>query len=333
MNDLQFQLQSQLAELAESGSRDSRRLFHGRGGCYWGLEQLSVDFFWPVLLITFYKPTAAEISEQQLITSILQIMTALPLPQPLQAACVQRRYLPDAPIEIVRGELPVELLARRGAQKFILRLKGNQNSGFFLDMEPGRCWLEAIAVGKRILNLFSYTCAFSVVAAAAGAAQVVNVDMSRAALERGRQNHRLNGIPTDAVQFLGLNILKSWGRIRRAGPFDIAVIDPPSFQPGSFVAARDYHKLLRRVPEFMRPGGELLLCLNAPELGPDFLLRLVQQHCPACELVERLPAALDFPDADPQRELKLLHFRYRGRHPFVNGRTASADETAPAGAA
>ncbi len=188
----------------------------------------------------------------------MQALRALVGQGPVTALMVQRRYLPQAPAECVAGQLPETVFARRGEARFAIQLGEQQNTGFFLDMEPGRRWLEARANGKRLLNLFAYTCAFSVVAQLAGAASVLNVDMSRAALNRGRDNHRLNSLPTNSIRFLQADILKSWGRIRRPGPFDVAIFDPPSFQPGSFEARRDYS------------GGWLMVLSECAGVGGGF---------------------------------------------------------------
>ena len=76
--------------------------------------------------------------------------------------------------------------------------------------------------------------AFSVAAMAGGATQVVNLDMARAALSRGRDNHRLNQHDLSQVVFLGHDLFKSWGKVAKYGPYDLIIIDPPSFQRGSF---------------------------------------------------------------------------------------------------
>lgn len=287
--------------------RDSRRLFHGRGCCYPGFEQVTVDLFMPVIWVTFFKQN----DDPEFETHAMVGLTELAQQHGLEALLVQRRYLPQSPSECVWGSIPEPMFAQRGGAKFTIQLGGRQNTGFFLDMEPGRRWLQARANNKSVLNLFAYTCAFSVVAQQAGAMSVVNVDMSRGALNQGRQNHRINDLSTDSIRFLQENILKSWGRIRKPGPYDIAIIDPPTFQRGSFVAEQDYRKLVRRIPQLMAPGGELLLCLNSPQLGEDFLCDLVAQECPDCCFIGRLSPSEDFPDANAQQQLKLLHFIYR----------------------
>lgn len=283
---------------------DSRRIFHGRGHCFTGLEFVSVDFFQSLLLLTcFSEPPAAWI--ETFIEKISPLLSPM-----ITGVVVQYRYLSGAPSITVWGEMPADVYARRGDLRFALVL-AQQNVGYFLDMEPGRAWLEEHATNRRILNLFAYTCAFSVVAISAGAKQVVNVDMSRRSLERGRQNHVVNQLNREASVFLAEDIMKSWGRIKRRGPYDLLVIDPPSYQPGSFIAQKDYVKVLRRIPELMPGGGLVLACLNAPELGADFLADMIAANCPNCSVPERLVPSEDFPDIDADRQLKLLIFSYQ----------------------
>ncbi|WP_084005495.1 class I SAM-dependent methyltransferase [Gilvimarinus polysaccharolyticus] len=284
--------------------QDSCRLFHGRGQCYPGLEFVCLDFFQPVLLITlFAEPPNTWLAE--LIAELTPVAVKVGW-----TIVVQRRYLEGAPSEVVEGNMPERWLAARGPLRFLLNPLTQQNVGYFLDMEPGRQWLEAVAPGKRVLNLFAYTCAFSVVAVAAGAERVVNVDMSKKALAQGRENHHINGLDKQRSAFLPEQILKSWSRIRRQGPYDIVIFDPPSFQRGSFVASKDYAKLVRRLPELMPEGGRVLACLNAPELATDFLLECFAEHCPTAQFVARLASAPEFPDANPEQRLKLLHFEF-----------------------
>jgi 23S rRNA (cytosine1962-C5)-methyltransferase len=160
-----------------------------------------------------------------------------------------------------------------------------------------------------VLNLFAYTCAFSVVAIAAGAEKVVNVDMSSAALNLGRANHQLNNLAKSKSEFVAENILKSWSRVKKPGPYDLVIIDPPSYQKGSFIAEKDYAKVIRRLPELMPAGGLVLACLNAPELSEGFLKQQFVEQCPHAEFIERVKPHADFPDIDPEQQLKLLVYR------------------------
>jgi 23S rRNA (cytosine1962-C5)-methyltransferase len=178
-------------------------------------------------------------------------------------------------------------------------------------MAEGRGWVArhvAANPGLKVLNLFAYTGAFSVVARLAGAAQVVNVDMSHGAMAIGQQNHALNGIGSGA-SFLAHDIFTSWGKITRGGPYGLVIADPPSYQKGSFVATKDYARLLRRLPDLLAPDGRAMLCLNAPELGSDFLHGLVREHAPGLRFEQRLANPAAFADTDPERALKVLIYR------------------------
>ncbi len=305
-------LRKELEEISNDGSArslDSRRWFHGRGHCVPELSFLCIDFFDPILHLTLFKAPESDVWLGQFVADLVALLDEFPQYAGIEGVNVQERFLEGAPSEVVWGSIPEPLYAQRGEQKFIIKLGQRQNTGFFLDMEPGRRWIETQAPGKRVLNLFSYTCAFSVVALQAGAECVVNVDMASGALNQGRDNHRLNGLPKQASQFMCENILKSWSRIRKRGPYDIVVLDPPSFQRGSFVASKDYARLVRRLPEMMPQGGQVLACLNAPELGEDFVRSLFAELLPGSQFLERLAAHEDFPDVDPSRQLKLMVFK------------------------
>lgn len=302
LQDLQLCVQQQIAH-SQAEVLDSYRMFHGRGKTFPGLEFICVDFFQPLLLLTCYQEPPSQWLDEF-------VQQAQPFFAPMiHAVVVQHRYLSGAPFHVIWGALPENHVARRGNLQFTLHVGQQQNAGFFLDMEPGRQWLEQHAANKRILNLFAYTCAFSVVAVAAGAEKVVNVDMSSRALQVGRSNHQLNQLDKQRSEFMAENILKSWGRIKRRGPYDIVILDPPSYQPGSFVAEKDYARLVRRLPELMPEGGMVLACLNAPELNVEFLHEVFLQECPACLFEQRLTPSTDFPDISPDQQLKLMVFR------------------------
>lgn len=297
------QLNRLLKRLDAESVVDSHRVFHGRGKLWSGLDFVTLDFFDPVLLVTlFHQPPDDWLTDfsRQLIANVSVSR--------IQAVIVQHRYAQGDPSELIYGDLPEQVYARRGDLRFILTLAKQQNTGFFLDIEPARKWLEQAAAGCRVLNLFAYTCSFSVVAIAAAAEKVVNVDMSSAALNQGRANHQLNGLDKTRSQFLAEDILKSWGRIKRAGPYDLVILDPPSFQKGSFDSVRDYPKLVRRLPELMPGGGLVLACLNNPDLDTKFLVDLFATNCPDALFQQRLPQQPEFPDIDSEKQLKMLVF-------------------------
>ncbi|GAA5188803.1 class I SAM-dependent methyltransferase [Ferrimonas gelatinilytica] len=281
------------------------RLFHGRGHCYPGFEGVTLDWLAPSLLLTqFSAMTEQQSAElQRQIAAWWSTVSEMPLSlvwqdrsrSPAQTVCLGAS--PPTPHWVLENGLAFELSLMQG-----------QNHGLFLDMERGREWVRAHSAGKQVLNLFAYTCAFSVYAMAGGAREVVNLDMSRPALAQGKRNHQRNGFDR-GVRYLGHDLFKTFGKLKKLAPFDLIVVDPPSFQQGSFIATKDYPRLLRRLPELLGPSGEALLCLNAPELSRAYLRDQVQACAPALEFVQQLENSVNFPDADPDRSLKVLHYR------------------------
>ncbi|MEM8769491.1 MAG: class I SAM-dependent methyltransferase, partial [Pseudomonadota bacterium] len=163
----------------------------------------------------------------------------------------------------------------------------------------------------RVLNLFAYTCAFSVAAIAGSAREVVNVDMSRPALDWGQRNHALNDHDLRKVRMLPHNLFKAWPKLRQLGPFDVIIIDPPTNQRGSFTAEKQYGLVLKRLPEFAAPGARIIACLNSPFLNTDFLSGQMARWCPDARFEATMPVSPDFPDLYPDRGLKIDRFRYR----------------------
>jgi len=280
--------------------QDACRIFHGRGGLYPGCEHLSLDWYAPVWVLTSFQPlTDAELA--------LVHAKLAERPEPLNWVYQLRQSgQGHSETRLMAGSVPEpHLVTEHGARYRVHVLKG-QNHGLFLDMACGRQWLREQAVGQRVLNLFAYTCAFSVAALQGGASEVVNVDMAAGALAIGQQNHQLNGL--NGGRFLAHDLFKSWGKVKRVGPYDIVVADPPSYQKGSFVARKDYARMVRRLPELLTAGGQALLCLNAPEIPSSFLRDLAVTEAPDLRFVRRLDNPVAFADVDPERALKVLLF-------------------------
>ena len=287
---------------------EARRLLHGRGRCWPGLEQLTVDWLQGVLLVTLFRqPQEGELAALR--QRLLALAESAPWRESQgEAILLQHRYLPDSPGEWLLGEACEHWLICEAGLRFQLDLGRKQNTGLFLDMRYGRRWVQQQARGKRVLNLFAYTCGFSVAAIAGGAEHVVNLDMAKAALSRGRDNHRLNQHDLARVSFLGHDLFKSWGKVKKSGPYDLLIIDPPSFQKGSFVLTQDYHRVLRRLPELLAPQGTVLACFNDPALGADYLIEAMAEQAPGLRFVERLDNPPEFADIDPLGGLKALVF-------------------------
>lgn len=285
---------------------DAQRIFHGRGGLHPGSEAWTLDAYPPVWVLTRFGET----SDDELVTvsaALAERHEQLSTGQPLNWV-FQSRHEGRSETRLMAGSVPEpHVVSERGARYLVHVLKG-QNHGLFLDMAEGRQWVREHAAGAKVLNLFAYTCAFSVAALQGGAKQVVNVDMSAGAIALGQQNHALNGLQAGA-SFLAHDIFKTWGKLTRSGPHHLIIVDPPSYQKGSFVATKDYLRLMRRLPDLLRPDGKVLLCLNAPELDTAFLQDQMHEAAPELVFEQRLPNPVSFADASPERALKVLVYR------------------------
>lgn len=296
-------LQQLLLTNSHNISDEYTRLFHGRGNTYGSYRFLTIDSADNVLFAVLFEAN----EEEEAIVSLLRDFYTVE--GKWEALVIQQRYLPSAPSTAIAGALPQETFAIENGLKYHINFQSAQNIGFFPDMKIGRSFVRDHAYGKNVLNLFSYTCAFSVAAIAGGAASVVNVDMNKNVLSIGRENHRLNGLDTKKVEFMPYNILKSWSRIRKSGPYDLIIIDPPSFQKGSFAATSDYEKIIRRLHEFAAEECIVLSALNAPELDSEFIKTLFRENAPEFHYVERLENVESFPEIEEERSLKNLIFK------------------------
>jgi len=290
-------------QLPDPDDPSARRLINGRGNALAGLETVVADWFPPLLHITLYGPCSD--------AGLDRLASALPalFGPALGALVVQQRIVAACDVRLLYGTLPEPCVAQEAGLRYLIDPLARQNLGYFPDMAVGRALVRERAAGKRVLNLFAYTCGFSVAALAGGAARVVNVDMNGRLLDRGRRNHQLNDLDARQAVFLPHDVFKSFGRLRREGPYDLVIIDPPGYQPGSFSAERDWPKLLRRLPELMPDGGEVLAAVSAPELGRRFLLEQFGVYLPGARLVGEWTAGEDFPERDPDLGLHLLAYQ------------------------
>lgn len=279
------------------------RLFHGRGFCYPEYQHINIDWLSPVILVILYKE-----ENQQWLADLSKFLLSEMTIRGFEVTSIQVQFRCRdlAPTQLLYGEKISDYSANENGLAYKISLGKNQNYGIFLDMKNGRSWLKDNSHNKRVLNLFSYTCAFSAAAIAGGAAQVVNLDMSKAALAVGRDNHRLNGHDLGKVKYLGHDLFKSWGKVKRLGPYDIVIADPPSLQKGSVNIKRDYPKIMRRLPELLNSGGQALLCLNSPDLDFQFIFDALTEHCPQAKVIDTIKPPIEFTNNELDKGLKCV---------------------------
>lgn len=145
-------------------------------------------------------------------------------------------------------------------------------TGIFLDQHEVRGSLvDGLAMGKSLLNMFSYTAAFSVAAAMGGSSQTTSVDLAKRSRELSEAHFQANGLSTDDHRFVVMDVFEYFKYAKRKGlTYDVIVLDPPSFarnKKQTFSVAKDYHKLISQSLEILNPEGIIIASTNAANVS------------------------------------------------------------------
>ncbi|HGR5830324.1 TPA: class I SAM-dependent rRNA methyltransferase [Streptococcus pneumoniae] len=145
-------------------------------------------------------------------------------------------------------------------------------TGIFLDQHEVRGSLvDGLAMGKSLLNMFSYTAAFSVAATMGGASQTTSVDLAKRSRELSQAHFQANGLSTDEHRFIVMDVFEYFKYAKRKDlTYDVIVLDPPSFarnKKQTFSVAKDYHKLISQSLEILNPGGIIIASTNAANVS------------------------------------------------------------------
>ncbi len=183
-------------------------------------------------------------------------------------------------------------LASEGQLKFEFRPDQGLSPGLFLDQRENRKTVLDSASGQRVLNLFSYTCGFSVAAAVGGAAEVASVDVSASFLDWGKRNFQLNDLDQTKYEFFTADSFFFLERTAKKNrKFDLIILDPPSFSRSKnlvFSLEKDLNRLLSAVEKVLAPSGRLLICSNFEGWSREEFILRISRALTKCKV---LPAA------------------------------------------
>ena len=302
ITELKEEISKEISKIQEKYKKDFKRVFHGRGNYHDYFEYLTVDSIDNTLLAVFFDLIDASLKQE-----IIEVLKDIANTYKYENLVIQNRYDKENLFEEILGTIPNSLFAREFNLDYKLSFK-YQNTGFFADMKNGRKFVKRVSKNKKVLNLFSYTCSFSVAALSNDASLVVNVDMSKASLNTGKINHELNNLDTKKAKFMPFDILKSWSKIKKFAPYDVIIIDPPSFQKGSFEASNDYQKIVRRLDSLADENCIVLACLNDPKLDENFIINIFDAQAPNFKHHSVLNNPKSFKSAYNSKALKNLVF-------------------------
>lgn len=205
-------------------------------------------------------------------------------------------------VDEVLGEDRTHVDVSENGRRFRVELHGAQKTGFFLDQRENRALAASVAMEKDFLNVFSYSGGFGVYAATAGATSVEEVDVSLAAIDLARENHRLNA-STANVRFVVADAFDYLRQLAREGRrFDVVVCDPPAFAKSRGEvdrAARGYKDINLQAFKLVAPGGHLLTFSCSGHVGLDLFQKIVFSSALDARrdatIVRRLGAGRDHP--------------------------------------
>lgn len=288
---------------ADKAGLTAYRVVHGEGDF---LPGVTVDRYGDFLVVHLFTAAWEPFS-----APLLNAIEAVHKPTGIY---VQKRYRPlggegpKEPAELVRGlAAPVELTVQEGRLKIGVDVTAPLGTGLFPDLRLGRQSVTARAAGRRVLNLFSYTGALSLAAAAGGASEVVSVDLSPKAHARARRNLQLSGLPETGHEFITGDVLSVLVRMaERKRRFDMIIIDPPAFAQGgqgggqrTFSAMRDYRELVAESLKLCEPGALVACAANAGRMSSDELLAEIGAGAAKARrylrVIEQLGLPPDFP--------------------------------------
>jgi 23S rRNA (cytosine1962-C5)-methyltransferase len=299
--------------LIEPDSTNACRIIHGAsdGRPGWYVERLG-DY---LLSQSAHAPNS---EQRQELGRLAKAFSAQGVYHKVLTRQVRRTARTEASPQLVLGkEAPERFMVLENGMQFELSFTEGYSTGLFLDQRDNRRRLLARHVGSgfpllpaatghepwELLNVFAYTCGFSVCAAWAGA-RTTNLDLSRRWLDWGKRNFALNQLELAGHEFIYGDAFDWLRRLtRKARRFDVIVLDPPTFSQskdsGVFQAEKDYGRLVTAALPLLKSGGVLFCSTNAADWAPDEFLARVNQATQgaARKVLQRhyFPQPPDFP--------------------------------------
>lgn len=282
---------SSIARRSQIGETNATRVINAEGD---DLSGLTVDRYDDLAVVEIanagverLRPIIADVLKTELAPRGIWFKNDIPARQ------IER--LPMEPEWIGEGEPSTEIV--ENGLRFLVDPPSGQKTGFFLDQRENRQLARTLAQGRRALNLFSYSGAFGVYAAAGGAASVENVDISSAAIEMARTNHALNGLDASFV------VADAFEYVRKStSRFDLLICDPPAFAKSRGDidrAARGYKDVNLFAMKLLDPGAHMLTFSCSGHMSLDLFQKVIfsaaQDAGRRVSFVRRLTAAHDHP--------------------------------------
>ncbi|KKB44188.1 class I SAM-dependent rRNA methyltransferase [Bacillus thermotolerans] len=244
------------------------RVFNGEGD---GIGGLTIDFFDGYFLINWYSEGIYRFKEE--IVQSLRTITAFKGLYEKKRFAEKGAYIEDDDfIEGERASFP--LIVKENGIHFAVYLNESAMVGVFLDQrEVRKAIRDRYAEGKRVLNTFSYTGAFSVAAALGGAVKTTSVDVANRSKSKTIEQFSMNGIDYEAQDIIVEDVFNYFKyAVRKKLVFDLVILDPPSYarsKKNTFSAGKDYPDLLEKAIHITEKNGIIVASTNSSTFGMD----------------------------------------------------------------
>lgn len=250
------------------------RLFNGEGD---GLGGVTIDLYNEFAVFSWYNQSIYK--QRNLLISAFQEVASF-VKGAYEKIRFEQKGLPESQI-IFGQEAPEPLLVLENGVSYATYLNEGMMTGIFLDQKDVRGKLvDGLALGKKVLNTFSYTGAFSVAAAMGGATETVSVDLAKRSLPKTQEMFEVNGLSLDNNKIVVMDVFEYFNYARRKGlTFDLIILDPPSFarnKKRTFSVAKNYGDLVADVSELLTEEGVLIASTNAANVSFDKYVAMVE---------------------------------------------------------
>lgn len=256
---------------------DAFRWLNGEGD---GLPGVTVDSYAGYLMLQLYTP-AWDSHLDPLTAALQQVFQPQGIyrklrPQETRALEAKKRTKEYSRL-IAGCAAPVPLRVQENGLDYLVDLREGLNTGLFPDQRRNRQELMSRVAGKRVLNLFAFTGAFSVAAAAAGAKRVTSIDVSEKYLNIARENFSINRLNPKQHEFIVGDVFAELGKMEsQQRHFDIILFDPPSFsttKKSRFSTHGGTAKLVAATLPLLESGGLLISSSNHQKVSLDDYLK------------------------------------------------------------
>ncbi len=267
----------QLRQHAQLDQTDAFRWINGEGD---GLPGVTVDCYADYLMVQLYTP-AWDAHIGILTKALQQVFQPQGIyrklrPQETRALEAKKRTKEYSRL-IAGSAAPVPLQVKENGLIYLVDLREGLNTGLFPDQRRNRQEVMSRVAGKRVLNLFAFTGAFSVAAAAAEAKKVTSIDVSKKYLDIAQENFSINRINSKRHEFIIGDVFMELEKMRiQQCHFDIILFDPPSFsttKKSRFSTHGGTSKLVAATLPLLESGGLLISSSNHQKVSLDDYLK------------------------------------------------------------